>query len=56
MAVAMASGLRKIMSLAVRLGFAASVATPENGLQVNQWALRDSNPRPAGCKPAALTN
>ena len=21
-----------------------------------KWALRDSNPRPAGCKPAALTN
>ncbi len=23
---------------------------------LQQWALRDSNPRPAGCKPAALTN
>ena len=22
----------------------------------NEWALRDSNPRPAGCKPTALTN
>ena len=24
--------------------------------QPTWWALRDSNPRPAGCKPAALTN
>ena len=24
--------------------------------QVSEWALRDSNPRPAECKSAALTN
>ena len=34
------------------VGEAASRSTSD----ASKWALRDSNPRPAGCKPAALTN
>ena len=46
----------KIVSIQYKKPFDLISKLPKNGDFINWWAMQDSNLRPPGCKPDALTS